>query len=860
MRKLITRLLSSIMVVFLLLPFFQVHANYSTNIAEEPITRGSNAYRIWSVMKGLGMNDYAAAGVLGNIFAESSADPTSIEGIYGEYGDANGAKKSVAFKDLSAYFRNDLVKKYINSGWSISGSSDNFGNTVPSSSGSGGNTINSKAYLGVDGKYIVGIGLIQFTGPRASRLVLWAESHGLKWYDMKAQLAYMLTKTDDKGYIDGKADYIIDTYAKTDYTNVDDATNDFMINVEGNTHNAGKRRELALDWYNRFHGDTGDRNYAEKVLKLANTTLKPNKENEDKSIVQDLIGPVVKMAQNTGFMFDIGKIGEKHANNAATEIYNSLKGEESKTKYSLYELFGSDIHFYRYMGEVTQTVGLVDHIYSNVKNGDTDFSLGDTVFYQSTRYLSANVYDDRPRVLTQQEITDGKSDARVFALSNSRFSGFDFVAGEFWLTVAKITTSFITLLMSGKPFEIFVEFFNKIVETGIWQKVMIPLLYLLTGYAIIFTIIRIIGHTIRFLSGKGTAFQIFQRFLSSAICIGIIFSLGNNPTTFSSILLKGTTFVDKLFDNAITMTFKDDDVISGSAVNNATEAAIWKKVIFEPWVVGQFGTTYDNLYTQFSTEGNKMYQSHATEAQIKNLSEGRFAFDSATVTGDVTVPVGNGKVIRNWAAYLYSVQSKYHIDFKDINGSRTLVEKPVFPNATTTAYDSTINADLFRVIDAQMDISPQIYSDGTKVENYTDSKQLEPQFLKQSMVMMLHVLILLIFLAPTIVKKLYYSMMLISMGVQFIFLSLWELAKENEGISVAWDKVKEYIEGYLMTSTRLFVFTFLFVKLVGYSLISTSVFIILGIVIYQITPDKIRNGFLDAKNKIDVARKYLARH
>ena len=134
------------------------------------------------------------------------------------------------------------MQSYIKSGWGISGSSDNFGNTVQSVTGSNGHTINSKAYLGVDGKYIVGIGLIQFTGPRASRLVLWAESHGLKWYDMKAQLAYMLTKTDPKGYIDGKADYIIDTYAKNDYTNVDDATNDFMINVEGNTHNAGKRR------------------------------------------------------------------------------------------------------------------------------------------------------------------------------------------------------------------------------------------------------------------------------------------------------------------------------------------------------------------------------------------------------------------------------------------------------------------------------------------------------------------------------------------------------------------------------------------------------------------------------------------
>ena len=184
--------------MFLLLPTFSVSANYSTNIEDEPVTRGSNAYRIWSVCKALGMNDYAAAGMLGNIFAESSADPTSIEGIYGEYGDANGSKKSQAFKDLSAYFRNDLVQSYIKSGWGISGSSDNFGNTVQSVTGSNGHTINSNAYLGVDGKYIVGIGLINLQGLEQVDLYCGQNHMAYKWYDMKAQLAYMLTKNRPK--------------------------------------------------------------------------------------------------------------------------------------------------------------------------------------------------------------------------------------------------------------------------------------------------------------------------------------------------------------------------------------------------------------------------------------------------------------------------------------------------------------------------------------------------------------------------------------------------------------------------------------------------------------------------------------
>lgn len=862
-KKITLRIVSLFMVLVLLLPFFRVSANYSNNIEEAPVSQTTNAYKIWSVCKALGMNDYAAAGMLGNIFAESSGDPTSIEGISGEYSNPEGTKKSKAIQDLSAYFRNELVQKYINSGWNISGSSDSKGNVVPDYSGGWkGHSLNTSAYLGIDGEYTVGIGLIQFTGARASRLLLWSKSHNVKWYDMKTQLAYMLTTTDENGYLEGKADYIINTYAKREYTSVDDATNDFMLNVEGNNHNASGRRSLAMDWYNRFHGDSGDRKYGTKVLALANAkgVAVGEHEIEDRSIEQELISPVLKMERNSGFMFDVGHEGERHATQASTEIYNSLKGEESKNKYSLYELFGSDVHFYRYFGEQTQTIGLLDHIYSNLKDGNKEFSVGDTVFYQGTRYLSANVYDDRPRVLTQQEITDGKSDARVFALSNSRFIGYSFVAGEFWMYIAKFMTGITTFLMGNSPMKAVVEIFNFFANETIWDKVFKPLLYVLTGYAMVFTIIRVVGHTMNYLAGRGTLFQIFQRVLSSILCIAVIFGLGSNPKAFSDIVLRTTTIVDTVFDHAVNLAYQEDDVIGSTLATKATEASIWKTTIFNPWIVGQFGTTYDNLYTQFSDKGAKMKQSHATEAEIASLDEGEFTFDSASKTGDVSVPVGNRQYIKNWGAYLYSVQSKYHIDHKDITGSRELVETPSFPNATTTAYDSSINADTFRIIDATMNIAPQIYSDKTEVENYTDSKIPETHFLSQSLLMVLYSVILMVFFIPTILKKIYAFFMLITFGVQFIGLSLYDLAKENKGFSLAWDKVKQYLSDYILATTRLFVFTILFTKLVGQSFISTTVFVFLGIVIYQITPNKIREKAFDISNNIQIAKNYLKRH
>lgn len=103
-------------------------------------------------------------------------------------------------------------------------------------------------------------------------------------------------------------------------------------------------------------------------------------------------------------------------------------------------------------------------------------------------------------------------------------------------------------------------------------------------------------------------------------------------------------------------------------------------------------------------------------------------------------------------------------------------------------------------------------------------------------------------------------MLLIFLGFQFIFFSLYELVAENKGLSGGLDKLKEYVEGYLMASTRLFVFTFLFTKLVGKGLLSTAVFIILGLIIYQITPDRVRRTIADAKNKLYVAGKYWNNH
>ena len=61
-----------------------------------------NAIKVWSVFKEKGLTDEEIAGMLGNLEAESSIDPTCIEGIYDEPYQI-GSRKQQAIDDPNSY-------------------------------------------------------------------------------------------------------------------------------------------------------------------------------------------------------------------------------------------------------------------------------------------------------------------------------------------------------------------------------------------------------------------------------------------------------------------------------------------------------------------------------------------------------------------------------------------------------------------------------------------------------------------------------------------------------------------------------------------------------------------------------------
>lgn len=195
-----------------------------------------------SVFKELGYDNEHIAGILGNWFAESGCDPTSIETIYDEKYQI-GPKKRAAMSNWQDFTLNTVFPSY-----SIS--------------------INHDAYKGSDGKYYPGIGLGGFTGPNTTDLLSFAQNHNKQWYDFDLQLMFTITPYSQGGY----SVSINDVYGRNSYGNPEDAATAFLHNWEGNTIAESERRQAAADYYTELRSMQFDSQYAQSIIAQANAS------------------------------------------------------------------------------------------------------------------------------------------------------------------------------------------------------------------------------------------------------------------------------------------------------------------------------------------------------------------------------------------------------------------------------------------------------------------------------------------------------------------------------------------------------------------------------------------------------------
>lgn len=844
MKKIIAMLLAVLCLTSVFaVPSYAEGRRATYNKVDTPILtfKENNALKIWSVCKAMGMTDNQAAGVIGVFERESGLDPSALEGVF-ETGMTDKKKKLMKDKKaLTDYCVNSLFARYDAQGLKI----------------------NKSAYKGVDGNYYPAVGLPQFTGGRFSKLLLYSEYHKVAWYEIDNQLAYFFKESDKSGYSDGHGKWIVEKYIANTKASVDECTAEWLRVFEGVPGNhLAQRQANARSWLRKFKGSKGDINYAKKIMKLMDKPYMGSGGNTstdiaDVSIYHELASKVLIMSQNSGFRFDFDGTKTEKQNKANSEVLAEMVGKDkSKNKYSLYDLFGSDIHYYRYLGESTTSLTLLDHAFTYLLEGRiSDLGLGESIFYDSEgRYLSAHVYSGRPLVLNSDILLQGSVDPRVSSIV-SYFSGYSYTHSELMLTFCKLVTDATTYMLGPEPLEHVGSFVDSVLSIQLLKDIR-PMILVLLGFAMVGFILSLLKHTVGIYKGQEALKHVIVRALVGILLLGGVFAFIASPTALNKQIVKVATITDSIFAETLSKAYEDDEVIGSTDSSNVTAAAIWKTAIFEPWCQAVFGDKYENLYTQYSDkpEENKMKQSYLTEEGITNIKAGQYGYNSAKYTGDVYVPVGNGVQIRNWAAYLYSCQSRFHKDY-DVANIQLQEDKKddkeknyLFPFAKTTARNANINADTFRVIDAQMDISPQVYSDGKEIFNYTGAKRLEHHYIKYTAVMMWNVLMLLFFW-PLIFKKLSSLMKLLFFGVQFVYYTIQELFKESGKVAEMFGNVKENALQYLLACIKIYIMTIMYTLLVGKGMIFAVLFIFIAFNILATTPSRVVNGVNQLKHK-----------
>ena len=126
-----------------------------------------NAKTVYSLFKSKGYSDIAIAGALGNFQQESSVGFTTIE--VGKFtGDV------MSLDDLNSYTKNTVFSAY------------------------GDKSLNKSGYKdSASGKYICGLGLVQWTGSRAGSLISYASSKGGEWTTPSIQIDFMMDEINN---------------------------------------------------------------------------------------------------------------------------------------------------------------------------------------------------------------------------------------------------------------------------------------------------------------------------------------------------------------------------------------------------------------------------------------------------------------------------------------------------------------------------------------------------------------------------------------------------------------------------------------------------------------------------------------
>lgn len=119
---------------------------------------------------------------------------------------------------------------------------------------------------------------------------------------------------------------------------------------------------------------------------------------------------------------------------------------------------------------------------------------------------------------------------------------------------------------------------------------------------------------------------------------------------------------------------------------------IWYSYAFRPWVMGQYGTEFQNLWANG-------YADTSLYADSKQLGN-----DNALMVGNADVPLGGGYTIHNWAIFQLSTQTTVHAQYGEDHD-----KTPIFTDGVAN--------DWWRVVDAVSNYNEKVVSNGVPAAN-----------------------------------------------------------------------------------------------------------------------------------------------
>lgn len=614
-----------------------------------------------------------------------------------------------------------------------------------------------------------------------------------------------------------------------------------------------------------------------KKAKEALPKNKPTKLQSLETYYEDIIQKSI-LAENFNPVFNIdltdGEVlsFDKDAVDNRTEI-NDLILNGTTNQYSAYQRFGPNISFVPYFGERGFNIEFLDRLYSAYTQDKLGTLSGiKDVLEDSSVQLSTMAYQGRAYVLPDNS-SNRLYDPRVsaYAFTTSVNTATDAALGNFYLSIAKFIVAVINSFLTDEILRATMNLIEKIQKSSLWSTLIVPLIYTSVAIGVAALIVSLVKHARNYARGKEDIKPFLGRFFGNFLIIGIIYLLAVNPTAVNFVpntIMKFATDINEMLllrQSTVNQPFNDDVVNTSVPDGSTISASTWRVAIFNPWCRGMFQTDYDNLFTHYAVDRSgapldDYYKIDQTYQNIEEIEEqyyhnadkdGKISYDSAGMTGDVGVPLGDGYESKNWAIFAWSTQSIYHIDSNkaryiivDDEGNEQQREYVSWPNAQTTPGNSDIYADTFRWLDAKLNISPGYANGRTKIYNYPEANKYKQTFVEEG-INAIKLSCMLLILIPTIFVK-YKSYLLLSiLSIQIVIYGIINLFKENN-FTKLFPKYVKTTKDFLMANIKLIILVNLYYRIAGKSTLNNFIFLALAVIVQIATIERAEAAALSA--------------